>query len=83
MMKRPKQFKGTQQRRAFYDRKVNRTGSSRMVSLTKLLPETWTYVRITPLHRTEKSVEILIERLLELNNIAPNKTINMRNKQNP
>jgi len=78
---RHKQFKGTQQRRAHFDRKVNHTGHTRSLSMTKVIPESWAYVRITPLQRTEKSIEVLIERLLEINNIAPDKTINMRNKQ--
>lgn len=82
MMRRQKQFKGTQQRRAFFDRKVNHIGSTRSLSMTKVLPEGWAYVRITLLHRTEQSIEVLIERLLEMNNIAPDTTINMRNKQN-
>ena len=77
-----KQFKGVTKRREFYDRKVHRTGSTVLLSLGKVLPHEWSYVRITPLKRTDNSVELLIEKLLELDNNAPNKTINMRHKQN-
>ena len=77
-----KQFKGVTKRREFYDRKVHRTGSTVLLSLGKVLPHEWSYVRITPLKRTDNSVELLIEKLLELDNHAPNKTINMRHKQN-
>ena len=81
-MQQKRQFKGTQSRRRYFDRKINQTGNSRMIALTKVIPETWTYVRITPLRRTPESVEILIERLLELNTNAPDTTINLKNKQN-
>jgi len=75
-----KQFKGTTQRRAHYDRKVIMQGQTRYIALGKVIPETWSYVRITLVKRTDASVEILIEKLLELNNIAPDKTINLTHK---
>jgi len=60
---RRRQFHGTRGRRAFFDRKVRREGHARVLSLSKVIPEDWLYVRITPLNRTENTVELLIEKL--------------------
>jgi len=58
-----RQFKGTRGRRQHFDRKVRREGHARVLSLSKVIPEDWLYVRITPLNRTENSIELLIEKL--------------------
>jgi len=70
MKRRVRQFKGTSRPRAFYDRKVRRSGYSRVISISKIIPEDWLYVRLTPLNRTDKSVEVLIEALLRGNEDA-------------
>jgi len=66
-----RQFHGTRGRRAFFDRKVRREGHARVLSLSKVIPEDWLYVRITPLNRTDNSVELLIEKLYGEKKAAP------------
>lgn len=61
--KRKRQFKGTSKPRTFFDRKVRQVGYTRYVALGKLIPEGWTYVRLTPLNQTPTTIEVLIERL--------------------
>ena len=81
MAKIVKQFERTSQRRSFYDRRVRRTGYSRVISLSKVIPEDWTYVRITPLGVTPDSVQLLIEKLMGADDTAQSKTNNKRGKQ--
>ena len=81
MSKQVRQFDKTSQRRTFYDRKVRRTGFSRVVSLSKVLPESWTYIRITPLNVTDISVQLLVEKLMGADDTAQTKKNHSRGKQ--
>lgn len=51
--------------RNFYDRKVRQEGNSRVVSLTKLIPKTWKYVRLTTRKTSETRIILCIEKLYE------------------
>lgn len=82
MAKQVKQFERTSQRRTFYDRRVRKTGFSRVVSLSKVLPESWTYVRITPLNITDISVQLLFEKLMGADETAQTKKNHSRGKSN-
>lgn len=57
-------FTGTYHKRKSFDRKVVPLGNTRVLSLGKVIPKEWIYVRITPLNRTAKSIELLVELLL-------------------
>ena len=70
MSKRPKQFKGTSKRRTFFDRKVRKVGYSRVLSMTKVVPEDWAYVRIIMMNRTSDAVEVLLEKLMGVEELA-------------
>ena len=48
MKARKKQFKQRKDKPVIFDRKVQRTGTSVVLSLTKILPKAWIYVRIKP-----------------------------------
>ena len=49
----------------FYDRKVIRRGWGAQISVGKILPKRWRYVRLWLLEKTKDYVTIRIERLLE------------------
>ncbi len=59
-----KQFKGTSIPKAFYDRKVRIVGYSRVLSVSKILPEDWLYVRMRVLNKLDGAVEVLFTKLM-------------------
>ena len=63
--KQKRQFKGTKSPRLFFDRRVRATGNTRSISLGKLIPESWYYVRMEIIDREEDSITIKFSRLLE------------------
>jgi len=63
-----RQFSGVTKPRTFYDRKVGHYGQSRTLSLTKIIPKDWQYVRITPLKADETTFVIEVKKLLGANN---------------
>ena len=54
-----------------FDRKVRQVGYSLTVSLGKVLPENWRYVRLTPLEKTENKIILQIECLVRSEPVAP------------
>lgn len=82
MSKRVKQFERASQRRSFYDRRVRKTGFSRVISLSKVIPEDWGYVRIKILTATPDAVEVLFEKLMGVDELAQNKRNHKEGKQN-
>lgn len=70
MPARKRQFKGTSQRRKFFDRKLQDTGYTKVLSMGKIIPQDWKYVRITPLSKNETSIVIRIDKLLGDENLA-------------
>jgi len=61
---RKRQFKGAPTKRTFFDRKVQETGYTSTLSMGKIIPKDWTYVRITPLHKNKTTITIRIDKLL-------------------
>jgi len=68
--------------RLFYDRKVQKTGSTRLLSLGKVIPVGWRYVRIRKLREDINILYISIEKLYEEKNNAQTNTTHKNNKQN-
>lgn len=64
MKKTKRQFRGTSLPKAFFDRKVRIVGYSRVLSISKILPEDWAYVRMRVLNKTPGSVEVLFTKLM-------------------
>lgn len=58
-----KQFHVSAERRTFFDRKVLHYGYSRTLSMGKIIPREWEYVRIRIKAETPRVLEISIERL--------------------
>ena len=81
MSKDAKRFDRAVQRREFYDRKVRIVGFSRVLSLSKVIPEDWGYVRITPLRATEKTIEVLFEKLMGVDEAAHSEKNHKRGKR--
>lgn len=80
-MRRRKQFTQKTRSHPFFDRKVQLSGSSRLLSLSKVIPEGWTYVRIHYISRRGNIVKIQIEKLLGENNIAQTTSPNKAGQQ--
>ena len=77
-----KQFKHKIPQLKIYDRKVYRTGFSRTLSISKLLPKNWVYVRCTILNKTDKVVTVQIEPLGSYLNGPSTPPVNKNRKQN-
>lgn len=67
---RKRQFKGTSKPRLFFDRKLRPAGNTRVVSLGKVLPEGWSYIRMEIVDRTENTVTVQFTKLLEAEPVA-------------
>lgn len=59
-----RQFRGASKPRSFFDRKVQDTGYTRVLSLGKIIPKDWTYVRVTPLKKDKTTILLRIDKLL-------------------
>lgn len=64
MEKKTRQFRETARKKEFYDRKVRPEGYTRVISMGKIIPEDWTYVRMRILNQTDESVEVLFTKLM-------------------
>jgi hypothetical protein len=64
------QFQTAAQRRTFFDRKILRYGHSATVSMGKIIPKDWAYVRLRVVEKTEKNMTISLEMLLRDTNGA-------------
>jgi hypothetical protein len=80
-LQRKRQFQTAAKRRTFFDRKITSQGYSKQVSLSKLVPKTWTYVRLQVLEQTDKTVTLLITKLLGEELIAPDTKVNQGSRQ--
>jgi len=65
MSKKEKKFTGKSKKRTFFDRRVRIQGGSRVLSLGKIIPSGWEWVRLTKLNETAKSIVFRVE-LMEL-----------------
>lgn len=68
MEKKTRQFRETARKRESYDRKVRSVGYTRVISLGKIIPEDWTYVRMRILNQTPESIEVLFIKLMGRDN---------------
>jgi len=66
--KKTRQFRETARKREFYDRKVREVGYTRVISLGKIIPEDWAYVRMRILNQTDESIEVLFTKLMGRDN---------------
>ena len=62
-MQRKRQFQTAAQRRLFFDRKVLKYGHSRSLSLGKILPKDWDYVRIRIIEQTDNHLTLSLDLL--------------------
>jgi len=58
-----RQFKTRLPPHTFFDRKVTHLGQSRVISISKFVPKTWDFVRVSIIDRTSDGVTIKITRL--------------------
>lgn len=63
-MHRKRQFSGVTKPRVFFDRKVRTEGDTRVISLGKVIPKSWTYVRVRVVCKTDSTIGIVIDKLL-------------------
>jgi len=63
MNKKIKRFTGAYEPRSFFDRRVRVQGGSRVLSLGKIIPDDWGWVRVWKLDETPKSITVHFERL--------------------
>jgi hypothetical protein len=70
------------QRKPYYDRKVQAHGYTRLLSLGKVIPRDWQYVRIWLLKQTPTEVHVVIQRLLGVETDALVAAPSKRSKQN-
>lgn len=63
-MQAKRQFHTAAKRRTFFDRKVIHYGASRTISLSKVIPEDWAYVRVCAIDKNPNSVTIIITKLM-------------------
>jgi len=75
-MKKKRQFKGTSKARKFYDRKVLHYGHTRTLSLGRIIPKDWRYVRLKVTKKTPTQINLVIRKLVgsEINEISSSKT---------
>lgn len=79
-MNRTRQFSGASKPRLFFDRKVRQQGGGRSLSMGKVIPPTWKYVRIRKVRESDTSVTVRIEKLFEEKQHAQNKKSNKGNR---
>jgi len=60
-----RRFKGVSKPRTFFDRKLIKQGATRYLSVGKVLPKSWRYVRVEKLAGKEDYLIIKITKLLE------------------
>ena len=77
-----RQFKRTAKPRLFFDRRVRQTGNTVSISLGKVIPKGWYYVRIELIDREADSVTIKLSRLLEMSTDASDTKANKRSGKN-
>ena len=80
-MEHKRQFKGTSKPRLFFDIKVRPTGGTRSVSLGRILPKRWYYIRAEVVDRERNSITVKFTKLLEMEADAPDTNANTRRKQ--
>ena len=80
MPKKKRQFKGTSTVHRSYDRKVIHSRTGRTLSLTKIIPKDWLYVRIQVNYRQSDLVSLNIMKLMGVEEAAQITSTNKTNK---
>lgn len=62
-MQHKRQFQTAARRRTFFDRKVHKYGYGRQLSLGKVIPKDWQYVRIRVVEQTSKHITLSLDLL--------------------
>jgi hypothetical protein len=75
-----KQFRTPRQPRRIYDRKVLKYGASRTLALSKVIPESWQYVRIRIVKKEENRILVSFEKLLGAEELAQATEVNKGSK---
>jgi len=73
---------GRKAHRTFFDRKVRHEGFSRTLSLGKIIPKNWLYVRIRKISEAHHKITVELTCLLEGIPNTQNTQTNKRRKQN-
>lgn len=60
-----RQFAGTSKPRVFFERKLRVEGHGKSLSVGKVIPKNWTYVRMEVIDRNCDTVTIKVTKLLE------------------
>lgn len=68
-----RQFKGVVTKRDFFDRKVRKQGNTTVISLGKIIPKSWKYVRVELIGRKDDIIIVRFKKLYEEKNNAKNK----------
>jgi len=76
-----KQFKGTAKPKDHYDRKVIHTGYTRSLSMGRIIPEGWQYVRLRIIGKSDICRVVEITKLLGVNNNAQTTTTDKTSEQ--
>lgn len=82
MLKKKRHFTGTSEPKTHYDRKVHHTSTTRLLSLGKIIPRDWLYVRIHLQYKDEEIINLAIEKLLGVEEAAQIAKFNQKHKQN-
>lgn len=69
-MQRKHQFNTSAKKRTFFDRKVITYGYSRSVSMGKVIPADWTYVRVTIIEQDKSHILVAFDKLLGADKLA-------------
>jgi hypothetical protein len=78
-----RQFKGASTRRSSFDRKVQDTGYTRTLSIGKIIPKDWAYVRLTPIQIEKQWIILRIDKLLGDEKLACYPKTCAGHRQNP
>jgi hypothetical protein len=76
-----RQFHVSAKKRTFFDRKIIKTGFSRGINVSKLIPIDWRYVRMELLSGDKTSVTVKITKLLGEEPIAQAQKVNKDHRQ--
>ena len=80
-MAQARQFKRTSKKKQHLDRQVRRVGNTSYIALGKIIPKSWVFVRIITLKKTEKELQIRIEKLYGSENNAQDTTADKGSEQ--
>ena len=78
-----RQFHVSAHKRTFFDRRVLRYGYSATVSMGKIIPKNWAYVRMSITDQTPNTLTVKLEKLMDVNQLAHGATNDKKNRHNP